>query len=330
MTATEVALPAPTQQPEPRPPRGRSARRREAVAGYLFLAPNATGFLLLGLLPIGMALGLTFTNWSLGGDPEFIGVDNYERALRDPLFWKAMRNTLYFSIGAVPVAVVIAFFIALLLNQAVRGLAIFRTAVFLPFVTLTVAIAVAWTWIYNPDVGIANFLLGLVGIEGPNWLADTNWAMPALIVMSNWRGVGYPMLIFLAALQAIPRDYFDAARVDGANWFQRIRYIVIPMVSPATFFIFVTSFIGTLQAFDQFYIMTEGGPAFSTTTIVYYIYQNAFVFSRMGYAAALAFFLFLVIFVITAVQWRLSRRWVYGEPRQAERRQVRRERGAGR
>lgn len=316
MTSADVVRPAPAPAAgPPRPRRGRSARAREALAGYLFLAPNAAGFLLMGLVPIGMALYLTFTDWSLGGDPEFVGVDNYERALDDPLFWRAMRNTLYFSIGAVPVAVVIAFFLALLLNQAVRGLAIFRTAVFLPFVTLTVAIAVVWTWIYNPDVGIMNYLLGLVGVDGPNWLADPSWAMPALIIMSNWRGIGYPMLIFLAALQAIPRDYFDAARVDGAGWFQRIRYIVIPMVSPATFFIFVTSFIGTLQAFDQFYIMTEGGPAFSTTTIVYYIYQNAFVFSRMGYAAALAFFLFLVIFAITAVQWRLSKRWVYGEAR---------------
>jgi multiple sugar transport system permease protein len=290
------------------------ARRVEAAAGYLFLAPNAIGFLLFGLVPIGMAFVLTFTDWRLGGSPSFVGVDNYEKAINDPLFWKAMRNTLYFSFGAVPVAVVIAFFLALLLNNAIRGLVVFRTAVFLPYVTLTVAIAIVWTWIYNPDAGILNYLLGLVGIDGPNWLADKTWAMPAIIMMSNWRGIGYPTLIFLAALQAIPQDYFDAAKVDGATWPQRVRYVIVPMVSPATLFIFVTSFIGSMQAFDQFYIMTEGGPAFSTTTIVYYIYQNAFSFSRMGYAATVAFMLFLVIFLITAIQWRLSKRWVYGEP----------------
>ncbi|MEQ7007084.1 sugar ABC transporter permease [Actinopolymorpha sp. B17G11] len=291
-----------------------TAKRREALAGYLFLAPNAAGFLVFSLIPIGMAFVLTFTEWGLVGPQRFVGIDNYTAALQDPLFWKAVRNTVYFSVGTVPIAVVIAFFLALLLNRAVRGLVVFRTAVFLPYVTLTVAIATVWMWIYNPDVGILNYLLSLVGIDGPNWLADATWAMPALVLMSNWRGIGYPTLIFLAALQTIPQDYFDAAKVDGANWFQRVRYVIVPMVSPATFFIFVTSFIGTMQAFDQFYIMTKGGPAFSTTTIVYYVYQNAFAFSKMGYASTLAFFLFCLIFVVTAMQWRMGRRWVHGEP----------------
>ena len=291
-----------------------SSRLREAIAGYLFLAPNAVGFLLFGLLPIVFAFLLTFTQWSLGGAPDFIGLDNYRNAFGDPFFWKSLRNTLYFAFGAVPVAVVIAFFLALLLNRATRGFVVFRTAIFLPYVTLTVAIAIVWTWIYNPDTGIMNYLLSLFGIHGPNWLADHSWAMPALIIMSNWRGIGYPMLIFLAALQAIPEEYLDAAKVDGASWWQRMRHVIVPMVSPATFFIFVTSFIGSMQAFDQFYIMTQGGPAFSTTTIVYYVYQNAFAFSKMGYASTLACLLFVVIFAISAAQWWLSKKWVHGEP----------------
>jgi multiple sugar transport system permease protein len=161
-------------------------------------------------------------------------------------------------------------------------------------------------------LGLLNYLLGLAGIDGPQWLQSTTWAMPAIIIMSDWKGIGYPMLIFLAALQAIPEEYYDAAKVDGATWLQRVRFITVPLMSPATFFVLVTSFIGAMQGFDQFYVMTQGGPAYSTTTIVMYMYQNGFQWFNMGYAATLAVALFLAIFVITLVQWRIGRVWVYG------------------
>jgi multiple sugar transport system permease protein len=293
------------------PPQPGHMRRHEAMAGYLFLAPNLIGFAVFSLIPIAIAFALTFTSWDLVHPPQFQGLGNYETAMKDPLFWQTARNTLYYTFGAVPIAVFIAFWLALLLNRAIRGITIFRTIIFLPYVTLTVAIAVVWIWIYNPDIGLLNYLLGLVGIEGPQWLQDTAWAMPAVIVMSNWQGIGYPMLIFLAALQTIPKEYLDAAHVDGASWLQRIRHVILPMVSPATFFVLVTSFIGAMQGFDQFYVMTQGGPAYSTTTIVYYIYQNAFGWLRLGYAGTLAFILFVAIMIITLVQWRLGRRWVY-------------------
>jgi multiple sugar transport system permease protein len=287
-------------------------RRGEAFAGYMFLLPNFLGFLAFSLIPIFAAFALTFASWNLVGTPQFVGLSNYKQMVGDELFWTTAWNTVYYTLGAVPIAVFIAFWLALLLNRAIRGVTFFRTLFFLPFVTLTVAIAIVWSWIYNPDIGLLNYLLGLVGIDGPKWLQSTTWAMPAIIIMSDWKGIGYPMLIFLAALQAIPEEYYDAAKVDGANWFQRVRYITVPMVSPATFFVLVTSFIGAMQGFDQFYVMTAGGPAYSTTTIVMYIYQHGFQWFDMGYAATLAVALFLAIFVFTVVQWRFGRSWVYG------------------
>jgi len=286
-------------------------RRDETIAGYLFLLPNFIGFLLFSLFPIVVALLLTLTDWNLVDAPRFAGLSNYQQLLHDPLFWRTAGNTLYYTFGAVPVGVFIAFWLALLLHRKMRGVVFFRTIFFLPHVTLTVAIAVVWAWIYHPDVGLINYLLGLVGIDGPRWLQSTTWAMPAIIIMSNWKGIGYAMLIFLAGLQGIPEEYYEAATIDGANWFQRLRFITVPLLSPTTFFILVTSFIGAMQAFDQFYIMTQGGPAYATTTLVMYIYQNGFQFFKMGYAATVAAMLFIAIFIITFVQWRTARLWVY-------------------
>jgi multiple sugar transport system permease protein len=290
----------------------RSLRREEMITGYLFLLPNLLGFLVFALLPIVAALALTFTKWDLISPPTFVGLSNYGLLLHDSLFWQTAWNSVYYTVGAVPIAVFIAFWLALLLNRAIRGVVFFRTVFFLPYVTLTVAIAIVWDWLYNPDIGLFNYLLGLMGIHGPLWLESTTWAMPAVIVMSDWQGIGYPILIFLAGLQGIPEEYYEAARIDGASWWQQIRYITVPLLSPATFFILTTSFIGAMQAFDQFYVMTQGGPAYSTTPLVMYIYQSGFEFFRMGYAATLAAVLFLAIFLITIVQWRVAKSWVHG------------------
>ena len=217
-----------------------------------------------------------------------------------------------YTLGAVPIGVFIAFWLALLLNRKMRGVVFFRTVFFLPYVTLTVAIAIVWAWIYHPELGLVNYLLGFVGIDGPRWLQSTTWAMPAIIIMSNWKGIGYAMLIFLAGLQAIPQDLQEAATIDGASAFQRLRHITVPLLAPTTFFILVTSFIAAMQAFDQFYVMTQGGPAYATTTLVMYIFQNGFEWFQMGYAATVAVVLFASIFAITALQWRFARSWAYG------------------
>lgn len=282
--------------------------RDEARAGYLFLLPNFVGFLAFSLIPIGICLGLTFTTWNLILPPQFNGVANYEQMISDKLFWKTLGNTIYYTVGAVPIAIFIAFWLALLLNRGMRGVRFFRTVYFLPYVTLTVAIAIVWSWIYNPDLGLLNYVLGLVGIDGPAWLQDPGWAMPAVIIMSNWKGIGYPMLIFLAALQGVPEEYYESAKLDGAHWLQRIRHVTVPTIAPATFYVVVISFIGAMQGFDQFYVMTQGGPAYSTTTIVMYIYQQGFQWFDMGYAATIAIALFVLIAMVTALIWRSQSR----------------------
>ena len=289
----------------------RGSNGEERLAGYLFLLPNLIGFLIFSLIPILSVFFIALTDWNLASSPRFIGFNNFTTLFRDDLFWKTAGNTAYYTIGAVPAGVAIAFGMALLLNQKLRGIVFFRTLFFLPHVTLTVAVAIVWTWIYNPNLGIINYSLGLIGIDGPSWLQSSVWAMPAIIVMSNWMGIGYAMLVFLAALQSVPEEYYEAARFDGATWFQQLRNITLPLLSPTTFFLLITSFMGAMQAFDQFYVMTQGGPAYSTTTLVMYTYQNGFEFFRMGYAAANATMLFLGIIAVTAVQWRLSKRWVY-------------------
>ncbi|RIK36588.1 MAG: sugar ABC transporter permease [Chloroflexi bacterium] len=291
-------------------------RREETIAGYLFILPNFLGFLAFSLLPIGFALYITFTDWSLARPPVFIGLENFRTLFNDPLFWKTLWNTAYYTFVAVPTGVFIAFWLAILMNRKMRGVLFFRTVYFLPQITLTVAAAIVWSWLYHPELGLFNYLLGLIGVEGPRWLQSTAWAMPAIIIMGNWHGIGFAMLILLAGLQGIPEEYYEAAEIDGANGWQRLRFVTIPLLTPTIFFVVVTSLIGAFQGFDQFYVMTNGGPAKATTTLVLYIFQNGFTFFKMGYGAALAFMLFLCILVITLVQWRLADRWVYGFQRE--------------
>lgn len=290
----------------------RGQRRHETIAGYLFLLPNLLGFLVFSAVPILAAFTLSFTMWDLAAAPRFVGLENYRTLIGDDLAWKTLFNTFYYSFVAVPTGVLLAFCLAYLMNRQIRGAVIFRTIFFLPSITLGVAVAIVWRWLYHPDLGLFNYVLSLFGIDGPNWLFSTRWAMPALIIMGNWQGIGYAMLIFLAGLQGIPQEYYEAATIDGANEWKKLRYITIPLLTPTTFFILVTSLIGAFQGFDQFYIMTQGGPAFATTTLVLYIYNNAFGFFKMGYAAALAAVLFACILLMTAVQWRVARTWVYG------------------
>ncbi len=310
--AQEAVLSGGSPRPAKRKETLSGLRRKEARAGYTFLIPNLIGFLIFAVFPIIAALYLAFTDWDLAGTPAFNGLENVYKMAKDDLFWKALFNTFYFAAVAVPTGIFVAFWLAVLVNRPMRGVFAFRLIYFLPHVTLTVAAAIVWAWIYHPEFGLINYLLRQVGIEGPSWLFSSRWAMPSIIIMSNWKGIGYAMLIFLAGLQGIPAELYEAAVIDGANGWQQLRHVTIPMLSPTTFFVLTTSFIGAFQGFDQFYIMTQGGPSFSTTTLVLYIFNNGFSYFRMGYAAGMAAVLFLCIMIVTLIQWVVARNWVHG------------------
>ena len=287
-------------------------RREESIAGYMFLLPNLVGFIIFMLFPILFAFYIMLTDWSLSKPPAFVGLKNFDTMVNDRLFWKSLGNSFYYTFVAVPTGIFIAFWLALALNRKMRGIIFFRTVYFLPQITLTVAAATIWRWMYQPEVGLVNYILGLFGIDGPNWIHHTAWAMPAVIIMSNWQGIGLAMLILLAGLQGIPEEYYEAASIDGANSLQRMRFVTLPMLSPALFFVVVTSLINAFQSFDQFLVLTNGGPADATTPLTLYIYNSAFKFLKMGYGAALAAVLFVIILIVTIVQWHLARRWVFG------------------
>jgi multiple sugar transport system permease protein len=287
-------------------------RREETLAGYLFILPNFIGFAAFTIFPILFAFYMAFMNWDLSKPPEFIGFSNFAKLGSDALFWKTLGNSLYYTIGAVPIGIATAFFLALMLNQKIKGVIVFRTLYFLPQITLVVASAIVWNWIYQPDFGLLNYLLGLIGIDGPRWIYSSTWAMPALIIYCNWMGIPPSALILLAGLQGVPAELYEAAEIDGASTLARLRFITFPLMTPSLFFVMVTSFIGAMQTFSQFYILTKGGPAFATTPIVMYIYNNAFTYFKLGYASTIALILFAILLVITLIQWQVANRWVYG------------------
>jgi multiple sugar transport system permease protein len=277
-----------------------------------FILPSLAGLLLFMVLPMLASLGLTFTDW----DPllptrfPFVGWKNYERLLHDKTFHSALLHTLSFIAGYVPLVLAMGLCIAMLLNQKLRGLALFRGAFFIPVVSAWVAVALLWTWIFNPKYGILNYLIGLVGIQGPAWLFDPNWAMPAIIITSVWKDLGFIGILFLTGLQNIPDEYYEAAMIDGAGPLQKFWQITLPLLSPTTFFALTISLINSFQVFDQVWIMTGGGPAGATTVLVQQIVNHAFNYGRMGYAATLSWVLFLLVFMITVLQTRLRRYWV--------------------
>jgi multiple sugar transport system permease protein len=286
-------------------------RDHETLSAYLFLAPNAIGFLVFSAIPVLAALVLAFYDWDLLLGTEFVGLENFRRLLfEDTNFHAAFLNTFYFVAVSVPLSAGLGLAVALLCNQALRGITVYRAVFLLPYVTITVAVALVWRWLYHPDLGLINTLLGLVGIDGPAWLVSTRWAMPAIIFLSVWKSFGYNMVLFLAGLQAIPEQLYEAATIDGANAWQRFRHITVPMLSPTTFFVVIISIIGSFQVFDQALVMTGGGPGVATTTLVLFIYQVGFQSFQMGYAAAAAWLLFVVVMVFTVIQFRAQRRWV--------------------
>ena len=293
--------------------KGLSIATREALAAYLFILPSFLGFAIFLLVPMVMSAGLSLYDWELLRPPFFIGLDNYRDLFRDPLFKTVLFNSAYYAFGLVPLNIVISLSLALWLNTKLRGLTFFRLAFFLPVVTVTVAVSLIWKWMYEPRVGIVNAALGAFGIAGPNWLADPFWAMPALIILGLWKGFGYNMVLFLAGLQGIPSTLYEAAMIDGANAWQRFWKITLPLLSPAMFLAVILTVISSFQVFDQAFVMTAGGPSNATNTIVLYIFQNGFLFFKMGYASAIAWALFAVIFTFTLIQMWLQRHWVQYE-----------------
>jgi len=295
---------------------GASARRRrwrEAGLAYLFLLPTLLGLLFFTVGPVVAGFLISFTNWNIFLAPAWVGLDNYQTLFTDDLPRKVFGNTLYYTVVNVPLNMALALAVALLLNLRLRAVAFYRAIYFLPVVTSTVAAALIWNWLYSPNFGPLNYALAAIGIDGPPWLASTTWAMPAVILMSVWKGFGTNMLIFLAGLQSIPQELLEAAMIDGANRWQRFWRITWPLLTPTTFFVLVISCIASFQVFEQVFVMTEGGPAYATTVLGLFIYLNAFRYNNMGYAAAAAYLLFAVIFVITLVQLRLQNRWTHYE-----------------
>jgi multiple sugar transport system permease protein len=279
---------------------------------WLFLAPMVLGLAVLSAGPIIATLGISLTSWDLLTPPKWVGFDNFSHLIGDSRFWVALRNTIFYTLVSVPLGMGVALLLALGLNQAIRGIAWIRTMYFLPLVTSTVAVGLVWLWIYAPQGGLLNEVLRSVGVPPQRWTTDPMWAMPAIIVMSVWQGLGISVIIFLAGLQAIPGEYYDAAAVDGAGKRARFRNITLPLLTPSIFFTGILSLIGALQVFDQVYVLARPGkPTDATITLVYFIYEEGFRFFRMGSASAAAWVLFLIAAVLTVVYFRTQRRWVH-------------------
>lgn len=276
-----------------------------------FVAPSLSLLVVFTVVPIAVAGVLSFYKWNLLTAPEFVGLGNFRELAGDGGFWAAVGHTLVFIVGYLPLVTVIGLGLATLLNRRSRAAGVSRVLFFMPVVSAWVAVALMWKWMLNPRFGVVNWALGAVGVEGPAWLFEQGWAMASVIAASVWKDAGFVMILFLAGLQAISPDYAEAARVDGANRWQAFWRVVFPLLTPTVFLVVVILLINSFQVFEQVWILTEGGPLGSTTVVVERIVKNAFSFGRMGYAAAMSWVLFALIFGVTLVQTRLQRRWVH-------------------
>lgn len=294
-------------------PRVSPMRRREAIEGYIYLLPWLVGFIIFSGGPILASAYLSLTKYNVLRPPRFVGLENYLYALtKDDLFLPAIVKTFYFAILVVPLAIILSLAIAMLLNQKLVGTSFWRTMFFLPTLTPVVAAALLWRWMLNPDVGLVNFLLAGVGIKGPGWLTSIEWAIPSLALIGLWTSVGgSQMIIFLAGLQNVPQDLVEAAQIDGAGVWTRFRHVTLPLVTPTIFFNLILGIIFSLRTFDIAFVATNGGPARATWFISIHIYQNAFVSLDMGYASALSWMFFIILMLMTFIQFRISGRWVF-------------------
>ncbi len=290
-----------------------SRERRNLFWGLLFTSPAILGFFLWQLAPILATIGISFTEWRIVGNPQWIGLDNYTQIFtRDPLFFKSVSVTFIYTALSVPAGIVLAFGLAVLLDQKVRMLPVFRTIFYLPSIVPFIASSYLWLWLFNPDFGLLNAILRPLGITGAKWIFASSSVLPSLALMSLW-SVGGTMLIFLAALQGVPRHLYEAVEVDGGTAWHKMIHVTIPIMTPAIFFNFVLAIIGTLQTFTQAYVMTEGGPNNASLFYVLYLYRKAFGQISMGYASALAVILLIIIGILTYIIFRTSSLWVFYE-----------------
>ncbi len=304
MQALEVARPTKRAMTQ--------SERREATEGYIAISPWLLGLIIFTIGPIIASLYFSFTEYEVVKPPVWIGLANYKRMFSDRLFWQSLKVTGTYVALSVPLGISLSFAVALLMNQKVRFIGFFRTAYYMPNLVPAVGSAILWIWIFNPEFGLLNTALASIGIKGPLWLGHSKWAMPALIIMSLW-GVGGGMLIYLAGLQGIPTDLYEAAEVDGAGAWRRFLHVTVPQMTPVLFFNLIMGIIGSFQVFTAGYIMTGGGPRYATYFYVLNLYYNAFNYFRMGYASALAWVLAVIILIFTLLVFRSSSAWVYYE-----------------
>ncbi len=293
----------------PAPRRRSELRRRNTLIGWSFILPNFLGFAVLTLIPVVTTFYMSLTSWDLFGQADWVGSANFQRLFNDSSFWTATRNTFYYTALHVPLTIVVSLGLALLLNNKFRGVAFFRTAAFFPYITSAVAIAVVWNLLLSPDYGVINELLRSIGIANPpGWFTDPNWAMPAVAVVTTWRDMGYYMILFLAGLQTVPRELHEAARVDGANVWERFLNVTLPSLRPTMFFVGVILTINSFKIFDLILVMTNGGPGQATFVLSQFIYQKGFQENQFGYASAGAVALFVICLFFTLVQYAWNKR----------------------
>lgn len=281
----------------------------ERIAAWIFIFPAVLGIIIFIIIPIFFSFGLSFAKWDLLNPIEFVGFDNYKEILTEPLFGKILLNTVIFALATSIFGVIIPLILASILNRKIRGSEIFKTAYFLPFITPMIVIGIIWQWIFDPNIGLLNKVLQI----HVNWLYDPHWAMPALIIVSVWKLIGYNMIIFLSSLSGISNSMFEAAKIDGADPIETFFYVTIPLLSPTIFFVVIITAVSSFQIFDLIYLMTQGGPLDSTNVLVYAIYKNAFEYFNAGKASAIAYVLFIIILILTLIQWNLRKKLVYNE-----------------
>ena len=286
--------------------------RREAITFYICISPWLIGFLVFVAYPILRSLYLSFTHYQIGGQPIFTGLNNFSRLTQDTNFWQSLKVTVLYVLGSVPGSTVIAIGVAMLLAQKIRFVSVWRTIYFLPSVVSAVAVAVLWGYVFNPEYGLLNTLLAYVGIKGPGWISSEYWALPSMIFMSWWT-IGGQVVIYLAGLKNIPKELYEVAAIDGADSWARFWNITIPMLSPTILFNVVLGFIGAFQVFEGPFVLTEGGPNKATLTYMLNLYKEAFQLGNLGFASTLAWVLFLIIMLLTALIIRSSALWVYYE-----------------
>ena len=290
-----------------------SKEKRETILGWVMVSPFLIGFVFLTAIPMIASFVISFSEWDMLSNPEWIGFDNYKKLFfEDALALHSLNITILFTIVSIPLNILFGLALAMLLNTSIRGLAIFRTIYYLPAILSGVAVALMWRWIFSTEFGLLNALLDIIGIEGPAWLTDRIWVLPSFVIMRLW-SVGGGMIIYLAGLQSIPTNLYEAANIDGANWWHKTRFITLPLLSPTIFFQLIVGFIFSMQIFTEAFIMTNGGPADASLFYLLYLYRQAFQYFDMGYASALAWVLFVVILFLTIVMFKTSRFWVYYE-----------------